>query len=279
MDSLAARTGFTLIELLVVISIVALLVAILLPALSNARKAANTVKCLANIRQVGVCMTVYTGDNKTTYPEPYCARSWTVAGGHINAGYFGYSSGAFNPRNTPTSLLWNYSASKELFHCPSDVMFQSYTATDGNETVNSSYGMSILAVTTAAPGTNGRVDESNWFEYGNNGIGNYPDYVRNLRDYHIKNTSAVLYGENNRWTEYSLAWFYYRSDFVHPYSSSDDYYYGNGRPQFVPGSIAVLRAEAHPNGMNIAALDGSARLEVGYKDVIPTDISKTWYVR
>lgn len=54
--------GFTLIELLVVISIIALLVAILLPALSKAREAALGVKCLANLRQSSLVLQLYADD-------------------------------------------------------------------------------------------------------------------------------------------------------------------------------------------------------------------------
>jgi prepilin-type N-terminal cleavage/methylation domain-containing protein/prepilin-type processing-associated H-X9-DG protein len=55
--------GFTLIELLVVIAIVALLVSILLPSLSGARRAARTVKCLSQMRQLGVAHTLYADAN------------------------------------------------------------------------------------------------------------------------------------------------------------------------------------------------------------------------
>ena len=62
------QKGFTLIELLVVISIIALLVGILLPALGAARRTAQNVQCLSNERQMGVAIFVYTEQNNGTLP-------------------------------------------------------------------------------------------------------------------------------------------------------------------------------------------------------------------
>ena len=62
--------GFTLVELLVVISIIALLLAILMPSLSKAREQARRVVCLSNLKQLGLAMEMYLEDNRELYP-PY----------------------------------------------------------------------------------------------------------------------------------------------------------------------------------------------------------------
>jgi prepilin-type N-terminal cleavage/methylation domain-containing protein len=65
-----SRTAFTLVELLVVIGIIALLIAILMPALSKARAQGQWAVCLSNLRQIGQGMTMYANENKGFLPRP-----------------------------------------------------------------------------------------------------------------------------------------------------------------------------------------------------------------
>jgi prepilin-type N-terminal cleavage/methylation domain-containing protein len=74
--------GFTLIELLAVIAIIALLGSLLLPALSKAKTRTHKVRCLANLRQLGIGLQLYTDDNSEKFPftDAMTPNGWSRTG-------------------------------------------------------------------------------------------------------------------------------------------------------------------------------------------------------
>jgi prepilin-type processing-associated H-X9-DG protein/prepilin-type N-terminal cleavage/methylation domain-containing protein len=112
-----SRRAFTLVELLVVIGIIALHIAILLPALSKAREQANAVKCMSNERQMGQALVLFTNDH-----GGYLPKAW------FNDGiiYSGNNGGKTTWEYREPFYGWTYLLSlylgknKELFRCPSD---------------------------------------------------------------------------------------------------------------------------------------------------------------
>jgi len=103
------RHGFTLIELLVVVSIIALLIAMLLPALSQAREAAAGALCMSNERQLAIAIRVYMGDNESIYPAGVVGTG--------PGGTFDFSVDSWAQDSWATKTL-DYVSTVEAFFCP-----------------------------------------------------------------------------------------------------------------------------------------------------------------
>lgn len=105
-----SRFGFTLIELLVVISIIALLIGILLPALSRARDSSNSVFCLNNVRGLMSAEIQYANENKGLLPGVQSGISWIGYGNPPD------DSGRRSPFN---GVIWPFMSNAEYaFECP-----------------------------------------------------------------------------------------------------------------------------------------------------------------
>jgi prepilin-type N-terminal cleavage/methylation domain-containing protein/prepilin-type processing-associated H-X9-DG protein len=110
-----APHGFTLTELLIVIGIIAVLIAILMPALSAAREQAKRVQCMSNMRQLTMAWLMYTSDHKGHFCSPDVQNENSK-----NGGIWTWITDNGRQHDMTTGLLWPYVKALPVYFCPND---------------------------------------------------------------------------------------------------------------------------------------------------------------
>jgi prepilin-type N-terminal cleavage/methylation domain-containing protein len=141
-------TGFTLIELLVVIAIIALLLSILLPALSRVKESGKRSLCLFNVKSLATAWTIYVQENDGRFPKAHTADDGWI---RVVAGY------PTNPEQAPVDLqmealekglLYPYLETTEIFRCPvakkDELRTYSMTHALNGIAITANYGGKIL---------------------------------------------------------------------------------------------------------------------------------------
>src|SRR6516162_857439 len=113
---LKQKKAFTLIELLVVIAIIAILAAMLLPALAAAKRKAQKINCVNNLKQVGLAYRIWSQDNGDKNPMQVPFAS---GGAKENVRHGATAAGSFNPVQI-FMVMSNELSTPKVAYCPSD---------------------------------------------------------------------------------------------------------------------------------------------------------------
>jgi prepilin-type N-terminal cleavage/methylation domain-containing protein/prepilin-type processing-associated H-X9-DG protein len=182
------RRGFTLIELLVVISIIAILMAIMMPALQRVKTQAQEMTCRSNLRNYGVAQTMYLDDSDDRYPSPWTSLVKTES---PVGGYQRYCRW-HDPRYPADGPFWPYLKADKVHLCPT---------------------FAVLANTMAAshPSHDPSIPIEPYYSYSMNGFlgtttGTSPGGVVKRSQITRRKSEVFFFGEENMWLRPGCSW-------------------------------------------------------------------------
>ena len=248
------KSGFTLIELLVVIAIIAILAALLLPALTKAKQRAQGIQCMGNTRQIMLCWRMYADDNSDVlaandYPynkpgtQDGTLKCWIFGSMAVNADKF-FPAELVNPK---LSLLAAYNQSAALYKCPADIIqsqgHDRVRSVSMNECVGTRwYSAGLGGGTKAYPGaTPGEAVGGGWSD-----APAYNDPDNNYRRFG-KTSSFTAPGPSDTWVIMD----------ENPYTINDPLMAVNMVPG---GNLVDLPAKTHNGGAGMSFADGHTEM-------------------